>query len=141
MTAFRHLFTTASSVGPEARSSTQRSWDARWKPVTGVRMLRPPRDRDASVRPPRHRRANRGSFRLRAPGRRLLRADRVEQDPDPRGPPLLHLRAPIGATAATREAASAPRVRLAGAGLARLLPRSRRARRDADRAARRTHAS
>src|SRR5262249_41743827 len=91
---------------------------------------------DVAVRPPRDGRAHRGPLGLRAERRRLLRADRVEQAPHPRGTPLLHLRAPVGAAVPRREAARARRVRLAGEGLARRVPRSRRARDHAHRAGR-----
>src|SRR5207244_2253364 len=80
---------------------------------------------------------DRGPLGLRARGGLLLRADRVEPRAHPGGAAFLPLRAPVGVAAAAREAAQAAGRGLARAGLARLLPRSGRARRDADRADRR----
>src|SRR2546430_12531918 len=94
-------------------------------------------DGNAALRPARHRRADRRALRLRARGRRLLRGDRVEQDPDPGGKALLHVCTPVGAAPPAGEAASATGFGLARTGLPRLLPGPGRARRDADRADRR----
>src|SRR5205823_5740653 len=99
------------------------------------------RRNDGALRLARDRRADRGSVGVRARGRRLLRGDGVEPHPDSGGEALLHVRAVGGAAAAAGEAARARAGGLARAGLARVLPRSRRARGDADRADREADAA
>src|SRR5262249_34918100 len=93
------------------------------------------------LRPAGHRRANRGPLGLRAPGRRLLRAHRVESSAHPRGSSLLSLCAAIGAAAAAGEAAQAAGRGLARAGHTRLLSRSGGAAHHAHRADRRARAA
>src|SRR5581483_11563096 len=102
-----------------------------------ARLRSSSRDRDAPVRPARHRRAHRGPQRLRARGRRLLRADRVEPRAHPRRQAFLPLRPPVGAAAPAREAAPPRRRGLARARQPRLLPGPGRARDHAHRADRR----
>src|SRR2546425_10066514 len=63
--------------------------------------------RDEALRPARHRRADRGPVSLRARGRRLLRADRIEPRAHPRGSAFLPLRAPVGVASVACEAAQA----------------------------------